>query len=71
MIPNRVRFQRKKKGIKQYVLASQVNVHPSIISLVENGILEPNEKLKRKLAKALNCEVSKLFSKVTIATRLG
>lgn len=71
MVLNRVAFYRKKKGIKQYVLASKVNVHPSVISLVENGLLEPKDKLKRKLARALDCKVSDLFPKSAIATKLG
>ena len=71
MVLNRLRFERKRKRIKQYVLASKVNVHPSVISLVENGLLEPKDKLKKKLARALDCKVSKLFPKSAIATRVG
>lgn len=69
MILNGVQIERKKKRIKQYVLASKVNVHPSVISLVETGKLEADKKLKRKLAKALDCKVSDLFPESAIATR--
>lgn len=63
MLENRVRAERQKKGLQQYRLASRVGVHPSVISLVENERLKPDDKLKDKLAKALDCEVLELFPK--------
>ena len=71
MVLNRVAFYRKKRHIKQFLLAGKVNVHPSVISLIENGFLEPKNKLKRKLARALDCKVSDLFPESAIAMRLG
>lgn len=58
---NRLKSLRKKRRIKQYRLASKVGIHPSKISFIEHGLI-PDNKLKRKLAKALNCEISDLFS---------
>lgn len=60
MLKNRVKAEREKRGLKQYRLASRVRVHPCIISSIEHGLV-PNKKLKRKLAKALDCEISDLF----------
>lgn len=71
MILNRVAFRRKKKGIKQYVLANQINAPQSLLSCIEAGKVEPTEEVKKKLAKVLGCRVSQLFEKSVIATRLG
>lgn len=71
MILNRVAFVRKRKKIKQYVLANQINVPQSLLSSIEAGKVEATEEVKRKLAVVLHCRASKLFPKTPIATRLG
>lgn len=58
---NRVQEIRKKKGIKQYQLAIKVGRYQSLISIIENHGLIPDDELKKKLARALKCEVSDLF----------
>lgn len=68
MLVNRLKYERKRKGLKQCTLASKVDVHPSILSLIENGIWNPAEKLKKKLAVALGCKVRDIFPKTPIVT---
>lgn len=62
MLRNQVRIKRWEQGLKQYQLASRVNVPPPVISLIENGHLDPDDKLKFKIAKALDCKsVEEIF----------
>lgn len=59
MLQNYLKVKRWERGIKQYQLASRVNVPPPIISLIENGHLDPDDRLKFKIAKALKCKSGK------------
>ncbi len=58
---NRVRAMRKKKGIKQYQLASKVGKYSPLISMIENHGYIPDEDMKKRLARALGCKVSELW----------
>lgn len=58
---NRVQAMRKKRGFKQYRLAARVGVYSPLLSMIENHGYIPDDDLKKKLARALNCEVKELF----------
>jgi len=60
MAENKLKILREKKGLMQYQLAQKARIHPSIISLTEHG-LDPSERVKSKIAKALDCEKEKIF----------
>ena len=65
MLRNQVRIKRWEQGLKQYELAARVNVPPPTISLIENGHLDPDDKLKFKISKALDCKsVEEIFPKI-------
>jgi len=55
-----IRFFKK---INQHQLALLSQVHQSRISLIENGLVEPTEDEKKKIAKALGVEVEMLWKK--------
>jgi len=50
---NKLREVRVVKRITQFQLRVATGVHQSKISLIENGLIEPREDEKKRLAKAL------------------
>lgn len=56
-----LKILRIRKGIKAYELASKVGIHPSKLSLIENGRIQPDPQLFRQLKEALgeDGEISK------------
>jgi len=58
---NNLRDYRIKKLMTQGDLAKASNVSQVTISFIENGISEPMELTKEKLARALKISVRKLF----------
>ena len=57
------RFFANKPQIKLWL---ETGIHYSTISRIECGYIEPTEKQKRKLAKALNVDKDWLFPKENI-----
>ena len=53
---------RVGKGVKAIALAKATGIHPSRISQIENGWVEPKREEKRAIAKAMKVPVSVLFS---------
>ena len=53
---------RFMKNFTQYDLMAKTGIHQSVISQIERGYYAPNEGQKKKLAKALNCRMSEVFS---------
>jgi len=60
---SKLREVRFYKRVSQLELFKRTGVWPSKISAIENGLLEPSEREKRKLAKALKVAVAELFPK--------
>jgi transcriptional regulator with XRE-family HTH domain len=58
---NLVREARFHKRMSQMLLFRKTGIWPSRISYIENGYMEPNDKEKQKLAKALEVEIEELF----------
>ena len=59
---NKIKVKRWELGLKQYQVASKVNISPPTLSLIEAGRYSPSEKLKSKLAKVLGCKsVTEIF----------
>jgi len=52
---------RQKKGLKQNELAEQIGCSPSYLSKVENGLLMPNEKFRKRCARILKIKETELF----------
>jgi transcriptional regulator with XRE-family HTH domain len=47
--------------MSQMLLFKKTGIWPSRISYIENGYMEPNDKEKSKLSKALEVEIEELF----------
>lgn len=58
---NRLREVRVVKRITQFQLRLSTGIHQSKISMIENGLVEPSEDEKRKLAQALGDDAKKIF----------
>ena len=64
MPKNNVKVKRWKAGIRQYELAQKIKIPPPVLSEIENGIRDPSEEQKVKLAKSLGCSMRELFPRV-------
>jgi len=52
---------RREKEINQYELARAAGISQAMVSLIERGFRDPNTGVKRKIARALRCQVNELF----------
>jgi putative transcriptional regulator len=59
---NRVEKVRDKVGISRAELAKMTGVHYQTIGYIERGEYNPSLALALRIAKALNVEISKIFS---------
>lgn len=50
--PNNIRMYRKKYGMTQTELAKRLNISPSYLSILENGLRLPSYDLRKRI-----CEV--------------
>jgi transcriptional regulator with XRE-family HTH domain len=58
---NRLRETRVVRRVTQFQLRVATGIHQSKISMVENGLVEPREDEKARLAKALGVRVEEIF----------
>jgi transcriptional regulator with XRE-family HTH domain len=58
---NRLREIRVVKRITQFQLRLSTGIHQSKISMIENGLIEPREDEKQKLAKALHVRSEEIW----------
>ncbi|MEM7505565.1 MAG: helix-turn-helix transcriptional regulator [Pseudomonadota bacterium] len=58
----RIREIRKNQNMNQETLAAKIGMSQSNISEIENGIHNPTLQTLARIAHALNCELSELFS---------
>jgi putative transcription factor len=63
--PERVRKGRSQKGLSQEELAKRINEKKSMIVKVENGEIRPNDKLVRKLERALEMSLREKMESVS------
>jgi DNA-binding XRE family transcriptional regulator len=61
-VANRIEELRTHAGLSRQELAEQVGVHYQTIGYLERGEYSPSLVLALRIAKALNKEVSELFS---------
>lgn len=52
---------REKNKLTQKEVAERLNVNKNYISMLENGIRNPSDKMKEQLAKIYNCSVVDIF----------
>jgi transcriptional regulator with XRE-family HTH domain len=58
---NKLRETRVVKRVSQFQLRLATGIHQSKISMIENGLIDPREDEKEKLAKALGVAVKEIF----------
>lgn len=58
----KIKTLRKRHGLSQEELASQVEINPTHLSRLENGRYQPSVEVLRKLAEALKVSVDYLLS---------
>lgn len=58
---NRIREFRKRKKMKQAVLAQEVGIFQSEMSEIETSRRKPNVYLAKKIARALGVSVDEIF----------
>jgi putative transcriptional regulator len=58
---NRIKEFRKRKEMKQAVLADRVGIFQSEISEIESAKRKPNVYLAKKIARALGVSLDELF----------
>ena len=56
----RLKLERQKRGLKSKEPAGKVGVHPSYITLMENG-REPSKVVKKKIARVLRLPVKAIW----------
>jgi DNA-binding XRE family transcriptional regulator len=59
---NHIQALRRLRGLTQEQLATQLGVHPSVVSRWERGVRLPSLPIALRLADALACRVDDLFS---------
>jgi transcriptional regulator with XRE-family HTH domain len=60
---NRLREVRVVKRLRQFDLRDLTGIHPSKISLIENGLVEPRPDEILKISKALDICPEQIFEK--------
>jgi transcriptional regulator with XRE-family HTH domain len=58
---NRLREIRVVKRVSQFKLRLSTGIHQSKISLIENGLVQPRDDEKQKIAKALGVGVGEIW----------
>jgi transcriptional regulator with XRE-family HTH domain len=58
---NRLRDTRVLKRVTQYRLSLQTDINATKISFIENGLVEPRDDEKKRLAQALGANPEELF----------
>ena len=58
---NKLREIRVVKRVTQFQLRLLTGIHQSKISLIENGLVEPREDERKRLAKALHVKVEEIW----------
>ena len=58
---NRLRVIRAERRITQFQLRLQTGINATKISFIENGLVQPREDEKQKLARALGANPEEIF----------
>ena len=58
---NKLRETRVLRRVTQFQLRIATGIHQSKISMIENGLIEPRDDEKKRLAKALGLKVEEIW----------
>ncbi len=59
---NNIKSKREKLKLSQWALADKLNVTQAWMSTIENGWVIPSPASQEKIATALNCSVSDIWT---------
>ncbi len=68
-VGNRIKELRESQNIKQFELAEYINIEPTNLSKIENGVYLPREDKLNKIAAKLHVEIKDLFDVEHIKSR--
>jgi len=68
-VGKRIKEIRESKNIKQFELAEYLDIEPTNLSKIENGVYFPREDKLKKIASFLNVEIKDLFDVEHIKNR--
>ena len=57
----KLREARFKKRYNQWDVSLKTGIPQSKVSLIERGYVNPNEDEKKRLARALDCQIEEMF----------
>ena len=60
-VGKRIKELRERAGLKQFELAEMLEMEPTNLSKIENGVFIPREEKLYKIANSLNVEIKDLF----------
>ena len=60
-VGRRIKELRESRNIKQFELAEAIDMEPTNLSKIENGVYFPRENKLKKIAKILDVEIKDLF----------
>ncbi len=60
-VGKRIKELRERAGLKQFELAEKLEMEPTNLSKIENGVFIPREEKLYKIANSLNVEIKDLF----------
>ena len=63
---NKLREIRVVRRVTQFQLRVSTGIHQSKISMIENGLIQPRDDEKKKLAKALGVQVGEIWGEQEI-----
>ena len=68
-VGRRIKELREARNIKQFELAEHLEIEPTNLSKIENGVYLPREDKLRKIASVLQVEIKDLFDVDHVRTR--
>lgn len=61
---------RNKKGITQEQASKLLEIRKTYLSMLENGVRNPSDTLKEKMAKLYECNIADIFLAISSTKRL-
>lgn len=66
---NRIRFFRKRKGLSQFELETEINASPGVISRIENESINPTKETILKIAECLELNIREVDYLIGITSK--
>lgn len=60
---------REKQNFTQEQVSKILDITITYLSMLENGLRNPSDKLKRKMSKLYKCSIADIFSAINLTKR--